>query len=139
MPQLKEAFKTREEVCLWIKKHKTILEEKVGFKMKFISTVELGILAEIENSKDLKIISIPDFELLEESLEMSEGFIRGEIGDEKYAGTIILAGSINEKFDKYLIKLQHISKIFRIYILEIDEQQRPVFKEYEAVSNIVNV
>ncbi|MEI7475767.1 MAG: hypothetical protein WCK67_13415 [bacterium] len=137
MAQLKEVFKTREEICLWLEKNKTALEEKVGFKMQFTSTVELGILAEIEDSKDLKIISIPDFELLEESLKMSESFIRGEIGDEKYAGTIILAGNINEKFDKYLIKLQYISKLFRVYILEVDEQQRPVFKEYEAVSNIV--
>ena len=137
MAQLKEVFKTREEVCLWLEKNKTILEEKVGFKMKFISTVELGILAEVEDSGDLKIISIPDFELLEESLKMSESFIRGEIGDEKYAGTIILAGNINEKFDKYLIKLKHISKIFRVYILEVDKQQRPVFKKYEAISNIV--
>jgi hypothetical protein len=130
MAQLKEVFKTREEICLWLKKNKTALEEKVGFKMKFISTVELGILAEIEDSKDLKIISIPDFELSHETLETTEGFIRGEIGDEKYAGTIILAGNINEKFDKYLIKLKHISKIFRIYILEVDEQQLPVFKDY---------
>jgi hypothetical protein len=133
MAQLKEVFKTREEVCLWIEENKTALEEKVGFKMKFTSVVELGILAEIENSKDLKIICIPEFELSNDTLETIEGFIRGEIGDEKYAGTIILAGKINEKFDKYLIKLKHISRIFRISILEVDEQQRPVFKEYEII------
>jgi len=48
MAQLKEVFKTREEICLWLKEHKEIFEEKIGFKLKFISTVELGILAEID-------------------------------------------------------------------------------------------
>ncbi|MEI7475301.1 MAG: hypothetical protein WCK67_11060 [bacterium] len=132
MTQLKEVFKTREEVCLWLEKHKTTLEEKVGFRMQFTSVVELGILAEIENSKDLKIISIPDFELSNETLETVEGFIRGEIGGDKYIGTIILAGSINPKLDKYLSKIKYISKIFRAYILEI-ENDKPVFKEYEVL------
>ena len=132
MSQLKEAFKTREEICLWLEKNKTALEEKVGFKMQFTSVVELGILAEVENTRDLRIISIPDFELLRDTLETMEGFITGEIGGDKYIGAIILAGEIPKEFTGYIAKIKCMTKIFRIYLLEVDDETKmPVFKEYQ--------
>jgi hypothetical protein len=134
MVNLSKVFKTREEICLWLEKHKAALEDQIGFRLNIISACELGILAEIKDSRDLKIICIPDFDLAQESLETMEGFIDGEIGSEKYIGAIVLAESIDPKLEGHIVTLKCKTRIFRIYLLEVDEiTNKPVFKEYAGV------
>ena len=62
-------FKTRKEICLLLEKHKADLEDQIGFRLNIVSACDNGILAEIKDSRDLKIVCIPDFDLTEESLE----------------------------------------------------------------------
>ena len=35
MVQLKEVFKTREEISLWLKENKSLLEEQIRFRLNF--------------------------------------------------------------------------------------------------------
>jgi hypothetical protein len=70
----------------------------------------------------------------EESLETMEGFIDGEIASEKYVGAIVLAESIDSKLDGIIVKLKCKTKIFRIYLFDVDEKtNKPIFKEYSGV------
>ena len=134
MENLSKVFKTREEICLWLEKHKADIEDQIGFRLNIISACDNGILAEIKDSKDLKIVCIPDFDLSQESLETMEGFVDGEIGSEKYIGAIVLAECIDSKLDRMIITLKCKTRIFRIYLLEVDEiTNKPVFKEYAGV------
>lgn len=134
MVNLSKTFNTREEICLWLEKHQAALEDQIGFRLNIISACDNGILAEIKDSRDLKIVCIPDFDLTQESLETMEGFVDGEIGSEKYIGVIILAESIDSKLDGIIVKLKCKTRIFRIYLLEVDEvTNKPVFKEYDGV------
>jgi len=135
MVNLSKTFKTREEICLWLEKNQAALEDQIGFRFNIISACDNGILAEIKDSRDLKIVCIPDFDLTQESLETMEGFIDGEIGSEKYIGAIVLAESIDPKLEGHIVTLKCKTKIFRIYLLEVDEvTNKPVFKEYAGVS-----
>lgn len=97
MVNLSKVFKTKEEICLWLEKYKEDLENQIGFRLNIISACDNGILTEVKDSRDLKIVCIPDFDLTQESLETMEGFVDGEIGSEKYIGAIALAESIDTK------------------------------------------
>lgn len=135
MANLSKPFKTREEICLWLEKHQADIEDQIGFRLNIISACDLGILAEVKDSRDLKIVCIPDFDLTKESLETMEGFIDGEIGSEKYIGAIVLAESIDPKLEGHIVTLKCKTRIFRIYLLDVDEKtNKPLFKEYAGVS-----
>jgi hypothetical protein len=134
MSKISTLFKTREEICLWLEKHKADLEDQIGFRLNIISACDLGILAEVKDSRNLKIVCIPDFELTQESLETMEGFVDGEIGSEKHIGAIVLAESIDSKLDGYIVTLKCKTKLFRIYLIDVDEvTNKPIFKEYAGV------
>ena len=119
---------------MWLEKHKADLEDQIGFRLNIISACDNGILAEIKDSRELKIVCIPDFDLTQDSLETMEGFVDGEIGSEKYIGVIILAENIDSKLDGMIVKLKCKTRIFRIYLLEVNEKNnKPVFNEYAGV------
>ncbi|NCU31429.1 MAG: hypothetical protein EOM23_00515 [Candidatus Moranbacteria bacterium] len=134
MVSLSKSFKSRQEICLWLENHKADLEDQIGFRLNIISACDLGILAEIRDSRDLKIVCIPDFDLTRESLETIEGFVDGEIGSEKHIGAIVLAESIDPKLEGHIVTLKCKTKLFRIYLLDVDEKtNKPLFKEYSGV------
>jgi hypothetical protein len=129
-------FKNREELCLWLLNNQKDLEDQIGFRLNIISACDNGILAEIKDSRELKIVCIPDFDLLKDSLETMEGFIDGEIGLEKFVGAIVLAENIDPKVEGHIVTLKSKSKLFRLFLLSIDpKSQKPLFSLHPNVSN----
>lgn len=127
-------FKNREELCLWLLNNQKDLENQIDFRLNIISASDNGILAEIKDSRDLKIICIPDFDLTQESLETMEGFIDGEIGSEKFIGAIVLAENINPTLEKHIVTLKCKSKLFRLFLLSIDPKtHKPLFSIHSEI------
>ena len=127
MVSLSKTFKTRQDLCEWLKDNKPILQGETGFEFTDLQIANDVLIGGVKINSSSKVLIIPDFNFNDDSLN----FIKNELANQpencKYIAVVIMAESFPDDLYSYYKTLRNYVRLVLPLYLKVDKDNKPVF------------
>ena len=135
MASLSKTFKTRRDLCEWLKENKPILQEETGFEFTDLQLVNDVLIASVKINQYFKVLIMPDFNFNDDSLNSVKNELENQPENLKYIAVVIMAESFPENLWEYYKTLRtYVRYVLPLY-LKADKDNKPVF-EYPKIPQL---
>lgn len=127
MVNLSKTFKTRQDLCEWLKKNKPILQEETGFEFTDLKIANDLLIGGIKINSGSKVLIMPDFNFNDDSLNFIKNVLENQPENLKYIAVVIMAESFPEDLYLYYKTLRTYVRLVLPLYLKVDKDNNPVF------------
>lgn len=124
---LANKFKTRQDLCEWLKENKQILQEETGFEFTDLQIANDLLIGSVKINSCFKVLIMPDFNFNDDSLNFIKNELKNPPEDCKYIAVVIMAESFPEDLCSYYKILRNYVRYVLPLYLKADKDNKPVF------------
>ncbi|MEW5821789.1 MAG: hypothetical protein AB1782_16465 [Cyanobacteriota bacterium] len=127
MANLSKTFKTRQDLCEWLKKNKPILQEETGFEFTDLQIANDLLIGSVKINSSFKVLIMPDFNFNDDSLNFIKNELENPTEECKYIAVVIIAESFPDDLYSYYKTLRNYVRMVLPLYLKVDKDNKPVF------------
>lgn len=127
MASLSKTFKTRQDLCEWLKENKSILQEETGFEFTDLQIANDSLIGGVKINSSFKVLIMPDFNFNNDSLNYIKNELENQPENLKYIAVVIMVESFPENLCEYYKTLKNYVRYVLPLYLRVDKDNKPVF------------
>ncbi|MEW5822276.1 MAG: hypothetical protein AB1782_18930 [Cyanobacteriota bacterium] len=127
MENLGKVFKTRQDLCEWLKENKLILQEETGFEFTNLQIANDLLRGGVKINSSFKILIMPDFDFNDDSLNFIKNELENQPENCKYIAVVIMAERFPEDLWECYKSLRNYVRLVLPLLLKVDKDNKPVF------------
>ena len=136
MANLSKTFKTKQDLCEWLKENKSILQEETGFEFTDLQIVNDSLIGMIKINSSSKVLIMPVFNFNDNSLNSIKNELENQPEDCKYISVVIMTESFPENLCEHYKTLRNYVRYVLPLYLQVDQNNKPVF-DYPDLSVLI--